>query len=148
MIACQRWLMLVWALTLCSQLACVGVCVWLDQEFLVCSRCATSNVIQNCMPRKLSNKSHHQKTTNFEQQMWPCGRKAWEEEGKKNILAALNYHSEQCLLADCPAWWFYWEMLCAWSLCRWMLSFHLQHSWLAFCQTWLWGDSSCDVDLV
>lgn len=36
------------------------MCVWLDQEFLVC---ATSNVIQNSMPQKLLSESHHQKTT-------------------------------------------------------------------------------------
>lgn len=77
------------------------MCVWLDQEFLVCSRCATSNVIQNCMPWKLSNKSYHQKNHfNFEQQMWPCGRKAWEEEEKKIfwLLSAVIVNSA-CLLA-------------------------------------------------
>jgi len=83
MIVWLRLFILVWTLTLGSQFA-FYICVWLDREFLVCSRSATSNVTRNSMPQKLLNKSHHQKNHfNFEQQMWPCGRKAWERGGDK-----------------------------------------------------------------
>lgn len=41
------------------------LCCWQfsfrDQKFLVGSRCATSNAIQNSMPWKLLNKGHHHK---------------------------------------------------------------------------------------
>lgn len=40
---------------LCSQFA------FIYQKFLVGSRCATSNIIQNNMPWKLLNKGHHHK---------------------------------------------------------------------------------------
>lgn len=86
---------------LCSQFA------FIDQKFLVGSRCATSNVIQNSMPWKLLNKGYHHKKTpqfNFKQQMWPCGRKAWEWRGEKKgffwLLSAIIMNSVACWLSS------------------------------------------------
>lgn len=87
------------------------LCCWQfsfrDQKFLVGSRCATSNAIQNSMPWKLLNKGHHHKKTttqfNFKQQMWPCGRKAWEGRGKKGffwLLSAIIMNGVACWLSS------------------------------------------------